>query len=67
MKEAIDQLIERKKKLSEQLNTVTDAIEALRRCCEHKLPNDESAFKCVGNDSHQDHYECSICGEMKYI
>lgn len=61
MKEQIKKLYKELRRLSERLEKVECAINALQNVCEHKLDDGECAFVKTGRDSHKTYYECSVC------
>lgn len=46
--------------LQKQMNEVRNALEALQKICSHD-------WECTGSTSHEDCYECKICGKEKYV
>ena len=66
VKKQVNALIKEKRKLQDKLKKIDTAIESLRDVCDHKYENGKSAMECIGHDSHDNHYECQICGKMEY-
>lgn len=56
LREAFNELNSSLKEANKVASKYRDALCALRKLCQHD-------WKCVGRDSHKEHYECSICGE----
>ena len=55
------------KKTKKKINKYNNAIEALQDICDHKNEDGTDALECIGNDSHKNHYKCTICGYKKSI
>ena len=66
MKEQIQKLKNERDKIMDRVRKIDTAITSLQQVCNHKYEDGTSAMKCIGHDSHDDHYECQICGEMDY-
>jgi hypothetical protein len=60
MKTAIKELMEKRKKLNEDLDKVDKALKALRELCEHQWQYD-------GHTSHEDYEVCTNCGDGRYV
>lgn len=63
MKDAITKLEKERTVLQIRIDKINDAICAMQDVCTHKYEDGRDAFDCIGNDSHKDHYKCSICGK----
>jgi len=60
MREVILDLQARRKVLQAEIDTIDNAIEALRKVCKHDWVSD-------GHDSHYKYEVCKICGESAKI
>jgi mRNA-degrading endonuclease YafQ of YafQ-DinJ toxin-antitoxin module len=58
-KKLMDDLYEQQKEKRGELAKISKAIESLREICDHD-------WKYKGHTSHEDCYECIICGESKF-
>lgn len=65
MKNLVEKLVIERKELNLRIDTINNAIEALKSVCSHKNPDGSDAFEDDGRDSHHDYYKCNICGETK--
>jgi hypothetical protein len=62
MKEVISDLQARRKVLQAEIDTIDNAIEALRKVCKHDWASESDR-----HDFHYKHEVCKICGESAKI
>ena len=58
-KEVFDSFLEREKVLKEELKSISQVIEELRKLCEHDWEYD-------GHNHNDTRYVCMICGEVDW-
>lgn len=63
MKEIINKLEKERTDLQTRIYKINNAINAMQKVCTHKYEDGRCAFDYIGNDSHKDHYKCSLCGK----
>jgi len=66
MKDTITKLKNERTELKARISKINNAIDAMQEICTHKYEDGKSAFECIGNDSHKNHYECQICGKTDH-
>lgn len=60
MKTAVKELMEKEKKVEDDLKKVRKALAALRELCDHEWEYD-------GHTSHHDHEICKHCGDGRWV
>lgn len=67
MKKTIEKLEEERKELQSRITKIDNAIKAFRAVCTHQNEKGKDCMEWEGNDSHKDHYKCTICGETTSV
>lgn len=65
-KDQIRALVDELEVATSRVDIIETTIKDLQELCTHQF-NGEFQMELVGNDSHKDHYKCTICGKEDWV